>query len=95
MSRCVMIVAFVAGLSALPAAASAQPVRALERAETPVDASTGDPNRRICKASTATGTRLAKAKICKTAREWAEKQYEHKQQLERVQTRPNLPDKIG
>ena len=92
MSRCVMILALAVGFSAAPLAVSAQSVRAVERAEAPSKALTGDPNRRICKNLTATGSRLAQAKICKTAREWAEQQHEHKDQLERFQNRPNRPD---
>lgn len=32
----------------------------------------GDPNRRICREKTITGSRLAKSKVCRTAREWAD-----------------------
>lgn len=93
MSRSMMILALAAGLSAAPLAASAQAVIAKD--EPVAAATTGDPNRKICKTGTTTGTRLARARICKTAREWAEKQHEHKRQLEQFQNRPNLPDDTG
>ena len=75
-------------------AASAQTVRYVERAATgdPRSHLIGDPNRMVCKTVVPTGTRLAKAKACMTAREWAEKTYENQKQLERIQTRPNRPD---
>ena len=90
MTRAAILVAVA--IVAAPAAVSAQAVRSVERAEPTAAAGIGDPNRKICKALGPTGTRLAKARICKTAREWSEQQYEHKHQLERIQTRPNRPD---
>jgi hypothetical protein len=52
----------------------------------------GDGDKRICKAVTATGTRLGKAKICRTAREWAAQTEQDRRSLERMQgtrTSPN------
>ena len=45
----------------------------------------GDPNRRICRAVVSTGSRLGKAKICKTAREWEEQSAEDRRALEKMQ----------
>jgi hypothetical protein len=93
MSRLVFLpVAAAFALSA--AAASAQPVSSVQSSDPTAakTAITGDPNRRVCRSLAATGSRLSRAKICKTAREWAEQQYEGKKELERIQTRPNLPD---
>ena len=52
---------------------------------------TGDPNRRVCKAVTTTGTRLGKAKICRTAREWAEQTDQDRRSLERMQGTRTTP----
>ena len=46
---------------------------------------TGDPDRRVCKATATTGTRLSRAKVCKTAREWADEQARTQEELQRSQ----------
>jgi hypothetical protein len=46
---------------------------------------TGDPNKQICRKHTATGSRIASAKICKTAREWDEQREAAKAELDRHQ----------
>ncbi len=48
-------------------------------------AQTGDPNRRICRKSAPTGTRIANGKVCKSAREWDEQRQAAKAELERHQ----------
>ena len=93
MSRLVFL-SVAAAFALSTTAASAQPVSSVQRSDATKakSAITGDPNRRVCRAVTATGSRLGRAKICKTAREWAEQQHEHQKELERIQVRPNLPD---
>ena len=94
MSR-VLFLSLAAALVAA-SAASAQTVSSVTRADpaaepAPRSAKMGDPDRRDCKTLTPTGSRLGRAKICKTAREWAEQEYEHRKDLERLQT-PRTPD---
>lgn len=48
-------------------------------------ATTGDPNRRICRKTTATGSRIATARVCKTAREWEAQRLAAKDELDRHQ----------
>ena len=50
-----------------------------------------DPNRRVCKGIAATGSRLDKVKVCKTAREWDEQKRVDRAELNRMQTQ--LPTK--
>ena len=84
----------LAAAATVASTASAQ-VRSVARAdaavEAPRGATLGDPNRRICKDLHATGSRLAKAKVCKTAREWADQQVTHQENAERLQ-RTRTPD---
>ena len=78
-------------LSAAAVAASAQPIRGAvvassdEAISAPRGVKTGDPDRRVCKLMKATGSRLARAKVCMTAREWAETQTEQQSDLDRKQ----------
>jgi hypothetical protein len=96
MSHGLLLISLSAAL-AVSAAASAEPTTVIERpaaanaAPASLAVTHGDPNRRVCKTLTATGSRLNKATVCKTAREWAEQQYEHQQRLDRMQ-RPRKPD---
>ncbi len=48
-------------------------------------AEVGDPDRKICKKITITGTRLGAEKICKSARQWAELQRESREAVQRRQ----------
>ena len=89
------ILGFAAAV-ALSSAAAAQPVKVFSRSDpsseaAPRGAKMGDPDRTICKTLTATGSRLGRAKICKTARQWAEQEYEHRKELEKLQV-PRTPD---
>ena len=94
MSSRVLVLGFAAALMA-STAASAQVVSSVARSaaaeSAPKDAKMGDPDRTICKSLKATGSRLAKAKVCKTARQWAEQEYEHRKELEKLQV-PRTPD---
>ena len=77
--------------AASAAAATAQPVRGAvaassdEAISAPQGVKTGDPDRRVCKLMKATGSRLARAKVCMTAREWAETQTQQQSDLDRRQ----------
>lgn len=44
-----------------------------------------DPDRRVCKSVVATGSRLGKNKVCKSARDWANQQLEDRRALEKLQ----------
>ena len=97
MTRSVLLLSLAAALS-LSSAASAQQ-QAQEQAPTALAASeasgaktaaTGDPNRRICKTVKVTGTRLGKAKVCRSAMEWSEQTAQNRQGLERAQTQAGL-----
>jgi hypothetical protein len=68
-----------------PTPPAAAPAPATTQVATKRDAATGDPNRRVCRAQAATGSRLGSAKICKTAREWDEQRIAAKAELERHQ----------
>jgi hypothetical protein len=61
-----------------------------ERASNARQSTTGDPNRRVCRTQTATGSRLGGMKVCKTAREWEEQRVASKQELDRMQTNRGL-----
>ena len=86
--------AVLAVAAALGSPAAAQPVRGVaaanadESISAPKGVKTGDPNRRVCKVLGATGSRLAKGRICKTAREWAETQVQHQEDVNRMQKLP-------
>lgn len=51
-----------------------------------------DPNRAICRTTEATGSRLQKKRICRTASEWAEQQAIDRQSIERSQAMRWKPD---
>ena len=97
MTRSVLLLSLAAALS-LTSAASAQEQEQVQ-VQTALAASpssgaktalTGDPNRRICKTTKVTGTRLSKAKICRTAVEWSEQTVQNRQDLEKAQTQTPL-----
>jgi len=95
MSRACLIGGVAAAL-ALASSAAAQPVSGVTRApaaaeSAPKGVTVGDPDRQVCKTLKSTGSRLAKAKVCKTAREWAEQQHEHQKELDKLQV-PRTPD---
>jgi hypothetical protein len=70
---------------AVPAAASAadDPAKAAESRTKPANA-----EERICKDITMLGSRLAKKRFCGTRAEWADKQLQDKQEVERIQRSP-------
>ena len=86
MSRLVFL-SVAAAFALSTTAASAQPVSSVQRSDPTKakSATMGDPNRKVCRSLAATGSRLNRAKICKTAREWSEQQHDHRQELERIQ----------
>ena len=49
-----------------------------------------DPERRVCKPIVATGSRLGKSKVCKTAREWEAQTASDRQALNRLQSQKGL-----
>ena len=49
---------------------------------------TGDPAERICEKVVVTGSRLAAKKFCGTRAEWADKQLQDRQEVERIQRSP-------
>ena len=85
LSRRIATALFAAALSAAPFAAVAEPTQPSATPEAKGAAATGDPDRRICKTAAVTGTRLSKAKVCKTAREWDAQTAQTRQNLERNQ----------
>ena len=48
----------------------------------------GDPNERICENITMTGSRLAVKRFCGTRAQWADKQLQDRQEVERIQRSP-------
>lgn len=70
--------------AAAPVAAPAATVQTADR-RNERNTATGDLNRRVCRSQGATGSRLAGAKICKTAREWEEQRVAAKEELDRHQ----------
>lgn len=65
--------------------ASAQPT---QEASNNRQSTTGDPDRRICRTQTATGSRLGGKKVCKSAREWEAQRAGSKAELDRLQRPP-------
>lgn len=49
-----------------------------------------DPNEVICQKQEETGSRLVKKKVCMTRAEWADRQLQDRQELERAQTRRGM-----
>jgi invasion protein IalB len=49
-----------------------------------------DPNEIICQKQEETGSRLVKKKVCMTRAEWADRQLQDRQELERAQTRRGM-----
>lgn len=68
----------------MPMAAYAQ-----ESAQVTVDAPTTNPNERVCRVVTDTGSRLNRSRICKTRAEWAQQRREMRQDVERSQANRN------
>jgi hypothetical protein len=58
---------------------------ASEPAKEQESAEVGDPDRRICKKITYTGSRLGGEKVCKSARQWSEIRQESRDATERRQ----------
>jgi hypothetical protein len=52
------------------------------------DTNAGDSKERICEDIKMTGSRLAKKRFCGTRAEWADKQLQDKQEVERIQRSP-------
>jgi hypothetical protein len=84
------LIAAALALAGTPALA--QPVRAIAGSEQPISdaAIRGDPERRICKQVTATGSRLKGGRVCKKAREWADEKLIDRKALERIQTQRSV-----
>lgn len=68
----------------MPIAAHAQ-----ESAQVVVDAPTNNPNERVCRTITDTGSRLNRSRVCKSRAEWAEQRRNMRQDVERSQANRN------
>ena len=68
----------IGALLVCSASASAEPARSDK-------ADMGDQSRVICRTQQDTGSRLNKARVCRTAAEWAEMKRSERQAIERVQ----------
>ena len=80
--------AMVAGFSA-PSIAQEQP--AAPAASPPaVKAPIVDLNQVICQKQEITGSRLGTKRVCKTRREWADGQFQDRQEIERVQVQRGI-----
>ena len=80
--RASLVAALALGLSA-PAFAQAP------AAPAPTTAAQ-NPNEIVCQKQEETGSRLAKKKVCMTRAEWADRQLQDRQELERAQTRRGM-----
>ena len=76
-----ILVAGVLSASLIPTPAFAQ------KAQAP-NTSTSDPNERICENITPTGSRLATRRFCGTRAQWADKQLQDRQEIEKIQRSP-------
>ena len=86
----ITLAALALGLAAgAPLSASAQqPANAeppASKGSEPASQFKGDMNRRVCKTIVPTGTRLAKGRVCKKAREWLLESEESKRTINRMQ----------
>ena len=86
MPRLPLFLSAALALSVATAAAAQTPSVAPADVTSTRSVKTGDPDRRVCKALTTTGSRLSRTKICKTAREWAEEQMRTQEDLQRNQS---------
>lgn len=86
MSQRLAIALFAAALSAAPFVALAEPTAPSATPPAKGADAAADPDRRVCKTIAVTGTRLSKAKVCKTAREWDAQTAQTRQDLERNQS---------
>lgn len=73
----------LAGLAGIAALILAQPLAAAVPATAGAKADPG--KKKICKATTDTGTRLGGKSICRTAAEWAQVRAEARRVVERIQ----------
>lgn len=94
------VFAFTVALAVLSACATppAQPAAsaaAKSSGTAPMSASGSDPNRVICKTETETGTRLGGKKICLTAREWDEYEYQQMKNTQGYQNNQPAPPTPG
>ena len=80
MLNCIVLAAAL-GASMLSAPLHAQKVQAPKT-------SPGDPNERICENITPTGSRLATRRFCGTRAQWADKQLQDRQEIEKIQRSP-------
>ena len=64
------------------------PSPAFASSESTPNFKTGDPSERICEKIVVTGSRLAAKKFCGTRAQWADKQLQDRQEVERIQRSP-------
>ena len=64
------------------------PSSAFANSETTPNFKTGDASERICEKIVVTGSRLAAKKFCGTRAQWADKQLQDRQEVERIQRSP-------
>jgi invasion protein IalB len=50
----------------------------------------GDPNEVVCQKQESTGSRLARKKVCMTRAQWADRQLQDRQEIEKVQTQRGM-----
>jgi hypothetical protein len=61
----------------------------------PAERTPTDPNERICKSMTVTGSRLAVRTVCATRAEWERRSLEDRKTTERLQAKPCVGDGSG
>ncbi len=64
------------------------PAPGFANSETAPNFKTGDTAERICEKIVVTGSRLAAKKFCGTRAQWADKQLQDRQEVERIQRSP-------
>ena len=79
MKKIIVLSAFL-----MPMAAYAQ-----DSSQVTVDAPTNNPNERVCRTITDTGSRLNRSRVCRTRAEWAQQRREMRQDVERSQANRN------
>jgi hypothetical protein len=59
------------------------------------EASTPDPNEKVCENITLVGSRLAKKRVCATRAEWADRKLQDRQAIDRAQVGACMPQATG
>lgn len=64
------------------------PAPGMAQGEAAPNSKTGDPSQVICEKIVVTGSRLAARRFCGTRAQWADKQLQDRQEVERIQRSP-------